>query len=89
MRMTNSKVFVGADSIDFCFLELCLAIAASPEARVVVLSEDVNTFARAFRAGQVKQAIFITSQKLSWPLSEAKWTKVLQFTSLPRRGKTQ
>jgi hypothetical protein len=89
MRMTNSKVFVGLDSVDFCFLELCLAIATNPEARIVVLSDDVNTFGRAFRTGQAKQVVFLTSQRLSWPLSDAKWSKGLQFTSLARRGKSQ
>lgn len=87
MRMTASKMFVGADAIEFCFLEVCLTIATTPSAQVILVTDDLETFARTFRLGQTKQSVFITSQKLGWPLSEAPWTKSLQFVSLPRRAK--
>jgi hypothetical protein len=88
MRMTNSKMLVGADSVDFAFLELCIAVATSPSAQVIVVSDDVDTFGRTFRACQVRQVVFITNQKLSWPLSEAKWIKPVQFVQVARRGKS-
>jgi hypothetical protein len=83
MRMTNSKLFVGADGIDFCFLELCMAVVMSPSSQIVVVSDDVDLFSRAFRIGQTKQVVFITNRKLRWPLSEAKWTKSIQFVPVP------
>jgi hypothetical protein len=87
MRMTNSKVFVGADGIDFCFLELCVAVATAAGSQVIVVSDDVDTFGRTFRIGQPRQVVFITNQKLSWPLAEAKWAKLIQFVPIGRRGK--
>jgi hypothetical protein len=87
MRMTNSKMFVGADSIDFCFLELCVAVATVPGSQVIIVSDEVDTFGRTFRIGQTRQIVFITNQKLSWPLTEAKWAKSIQFVPAGRRGK--
>ena len=84
MRMTNSKMFVGPDAIEFCFLEVCLTIASVPNSQVILVTDDLETFARSFRLGQTKQSVFITSQKLGWPLSEAQWSKPLQFVSLRR-----
>jgi hypothetical protein len=81
--MTNSKLFVGADGIDFCFLELCMAVVTSPSSQIVVVSDEVDLFSRAFRIGQTKQVVFITNRKLRWPLSEAKWTKSIQFVPVP------
>ena len=87
MRMTNSKMFVGSDAIEFCFLEVCLTIATAPNSQILFVTDDLDTFARTFRLGQTKQSVFITSQKLAWPLSEAAWTKTLQFVPIPRRSK--
>jgi hypothetical protein len=87
MRMTNSKIFVGPEAVDFCFLELALTVATTPQSQIILVTEELDTFVRAFRIGQPKQVVFITSQKLGWPLSEAKWAKPIQFVPLARRGR--
>ena len=79
MRMTFSKIFVGDDALEFCFLELCLLLNANPESRFIILSDDLNHFCRAFRLSQPEDVMFITKSKLQWPLSSAQWLKNIQF----------
>ena len=79
MRMTLSKMFVGDDAVQFCYLELCLLLNAQPNSMFIIVSDDLDHFARAFRLIKPDSAIFITNQKLQWPLSEAQWAQSLQF----------
>lgn len=79
MRMTFSKMFVGNDAVEFCFLELAMLLAEKSKSKFIIVSDDLSHFVRAFRLTQSESTIFITSQKLQWPLSEAQWTKSLQF----------
>jgi len=89
MRMTASKLFVGADAVEFCFLDVCLTIATAQNPRFVLVTDDLPTFSRAFRLEQASQAVFITGQKPGWPLAEAAWTKQLQSVAPPRRSKAR
>ena len=82
MRMCNTKVFASEDSVKFCFLELCILLSQKPESQYIIVSNDLEIFVRAFRVSQPEKSVFITSQKLSWPLSEAPWTKKLQFVPI-------
>lgn len=79
MRMTFSKMFVGEDAIEFCYLELSVLLATNPKAKFIIVSDDLPHFVRAFRNIQPETIAFISSQKLQWPLSDASWTKSIQF----------
>ncbi|EAY13275.1 hypothetical protein TVAG_464090 [Trichomonas vaginalis G3] len=86
MRMCLSKMFVGEDALQFCYVELCCLLSNQPNSAFVIVSDDVPHFARAFRVAQPASAIFFTQQKLQWPLSEASWAAPLQFIA-PGRSK--
>ena len=79
MRMTFSKMFVGEDALEFCYLELCLMLNSQPNSKFVIVSDDVEHFGRAFRLQKSESPVFITNQKLKWPLSEASWAKSIQY----------
>ena len=79
MRMTLSKMFVGEDAVQFCYLELCLLLNTQPNSTFIIVSDDLDHFARAFRLLKPENAIFITNQKLQWPLSDAPWAQAIQF----------
>ena len=81
MRMTLSKMFVGEDAVKFCFLDLSLLVNQNPDSTFIIVSDDVEHFARAFRLQKVEKAVFLTNQKLQWPLSDADWVKSLQFVA--------
>lgn len=85
MRMTNSKMFVGNDCIEFAFLELCLAITMTPDAKIIIVTDDLVTFTRPFRLAPNSHATIITSSKLSWPLNQASWAKSFQFVPSSRK----
>ena len=37
MRLTYSKIFVGNDSLQFCFLELCLLLNSNPNSKFIII----------------------------------------------------
>lgn len=87
MRMTSSKMFVGEDSVEFCFLELNLLLSSQPGSKFIIVSDDVQHFVRAFREIKSDTSVmFFTNQKLQWPLSDAPWIRQIQFVD-PSRGK--
>ena len=87
MRMTNSKMFVGDDAVEFAFLEVCLSLTTAPDEKLILVTDDLETFVRPFRLNPDSKATLITGQKLGWPLAQASWTKSLQFIPISRRGK--
>ncbi|KAK8861029.1 hypothetical protein M9Y10_012721 [Tritrichomonas musculus] len=85
MRMTNTKMFVGNDAVEFAFLELCLSITSYPGANIILVTDDLVTFVRPFRLNADSKATIITSSQLPWPLNQASWTKSLRFLSSSRK----
>ena len=85
MRMTNSKMFVGNDAVEFAFLEVCLSITSSPGANIILVTDDLVTFARPFRLNTESKATIITSSQLPWPLNQASWAKSLRFLNTSRK----
>lgn len=85
MRMTNSKMFVGNDAVEFAFLEVCLSITSYPGANIILVTDDLATFARPFRLNPESKATIITSSQLPWPLNQAPWAKSLRFLSTSRK----
>ena len=86
MRMLNTKMFVGQNAVEFCYLELALALAES-QANVVVISDDLDIFVRPFQVFQPQLAVFITTKKLSWPFSAAPWISKVNFVEPIRHSK--
>lgn len=85
MRMTNSKMFVGNDAVEFAFLEVCLSLTSSPGANIILVTDDLVTFARPFRLNTESKATIITSSQLPWPLNQASWAKSLRFLNTSRK----
>ena len=79
IRMTNSKVFVGEDAVQFAFLEFSLLLKNSPKSLFVMLTDDLNVFVRPFRIANAIHATFVTSKTLDWQFAMAPWASSITF----------